>query len=85
MIVDSGLGLGVHVTQKFGISRINMTGVNDPRKDVEGERHVHGFADIIFIPTSPARAATMSTGEGEGQAAYVDALAPDWPGFIHEC
>lgn len=28
MMVDSALGLGVHVTQKLGISRINVSGVN---------------------------------------------------------
>ena len=54
------------------------------RKDAEDERPIHGFTDIIFIPTSPARATAMSTSEGEGQTAYVDALTPDWPGFIHE-
>lgn len=26
----------------------------------------------------------MPTGEGEGQTAYVDALAAHWPGFVHE-
>ena len=50
----------------------------------EGEKHVHGFTDIIFIPASPARAAAMATSEGKGQTTYVDALASDWPGFVHE-
>lgn len=53
-------------------------------KDAEDREHVHGFADIIFVPAPPTGAAAMSTSEGEGQTAYVDALASDWPGFIHE-
>lgn len=54
------------------------------RGEAEDEKHVHGFTDIIFIPASPPGATTMPGSESEGQTAYVDALAPDWPNFIHE-
>ena len=53
-------------------------------RDVESEKHAHSFTDIILIPASPARATAVSTSEGEGQTTYVDALASDWSGFIHE-
>lgn len=55
----------------------------DFRGEVEDGEHVHGFADIIFIPASPAGATTMSSSEGEGQTTCVYALSSDWPGFIH--
>jgi hypothetical protein len=53
------------------------------REEIGGERYVHGLADIILVPASPARAAAVPTGEGEGEAAYVNALASHWSGFIH--
>ena len=84
MIVDGALGLGVHVTQKLCISRASVPGIMSCHRETGGEKYEHGFADIVLIPASPARAAAMSSSEGEGQTTYVDALPSHWSGFIHE-
>ena len=81
MIVDGALGLGVHVTQKLCISRASVMSCH---WETGGEKYVHGFANIILIPASPAGAATLPSSEGEGQTTYVDALASHWSGFTHE-
>ena len=83
MMVDSTLGLGVHVTQKLGISEVLSISLG-PSKEVKYKKHVHGFADIVFIPTSTTRTAAMTGSECESETAYVNALASDWPSFIHE-
>ena len=84
MIVDRALGLGVHVAQKFCISRASVSGVTSCCWETGGEKCVHGFTDIVFIPASPARAAAMPSSEGESQTTYVDALTSHWSSFIHE-